>query len=81
MNNNQLLQQLLNLTVWLPIKNYPNYEVSICGMVRNVITKLILKPSISSNGYYNIVLYKNNKSKKLSNSQTSCDPFHTKYKK
>ena len=39
-----LLQQLLQLTIWLPIKVYDNYEVSICGMVSNVITKRILKP-------------------------------------
>ena len=63
MNNNQLLQQLLNLTVWLPIKNYPNYEVSICGMVRNITTKRILKPIINSNGYYFVNLSKNSKQK------------------
>ena len=57
MNNNQLLQQLLQLTVWLPIKGYDNYEVSICGMVRNVNTKKILRPSICKNGYYCVNLY------------------------
>ena len=58
-----LLEQLLNLTVWLPIKNYDNYEVSICGQVRNMITKQILKPQFRKCGYYYVNLYKNNKMK------------------
>ena len=56
MNSNQLLEQLKMITVWLTIKGYPNYEVSICGMARNVITKRILKPAITGNGYYGVVL-------------------------
>ena len=60
MSKIELLNQLLNLTVWLPIKDYPNYEVSICGSVRNFTTKRILKPGLSTNGYYSIVLCKNN---------------------
>ena len=59
-----LLEQLKMITVWLPIKNYENYEVSICGMVRNVNTKRILKPSVSNVGYYYVNLYKNIKVKK-----------------
>ena len=55
MNSKELLEQLLQFTVWLPIKGYDNYEVSICGMIRNVITKRILKPGIN-NGYYSVVL-------------------------
>ena len=63
MNSKILLEQLLQLTIWLPIKGYPNYEISICGMVRNVITKRILKNQIDSSGYYSVVLYENNKTK------------------
>ena len=62
-NRKILLQQLLLLTVWLPIKNYENYEVSICGSVRNITTKRILKPSIDTVGYYHVILYKNGKCK------------------
>jgi hypothetical protein len=43
MNKLELLNQLLQLTVWQPIKGYDNYEVSICGSVRNIKTKRILK--------------------------------------
>ena len=58
MNNTELLNQLLSLTVWKQIDGYENYEVSICGQVRNVTTKRILRPRIG-NGYYIVNLYKN----------------------
>ena len=64
MNSKILLEQLLQLTIWLPIKGYDNYEVSICGMVRNVITKRILKPNINTHNYYYVNLYNNHKVKK-----------------
>jgi hypothetical protein len=60
MSKIELLNKLLELTVWLPIKDYPNYEVSICGQVRNVTTKRILKPGIRGNGYYFVVLCNKN---------------------
>ena len=63
MNSNQLLQQLLQLTVWLPIKGYLNYEMSICGQVKNIITNKILKLRIGTHGYYYVNLYKNGNSK------------------
>ena len=62
MNSKRLLEQLLQLTVWLPIKNYDNYEVSICGSVRNITTKRILKPGVSGidgQNYYAVNLCKN----------------------
>ncbi len=61
--NTETLNKLLEYTIWLPIKDYNNYEVSICGSVRNVKTKRILKQMINSNGYYIINLYKNNNMK------------------
>ena len=54
-----LLEQLKMITVWLPIKNHDKYEVSICGMVRNITTKRILKPWICL-GYYTVKLCKKN---------------------
>ena len=49
-------------TIWVQIKNFPKYEVSICGQVRNFKTKIILKPCIT-NGYYCVSLAKTNTSK------------------
>ena len=49
--------------MWKPIRNFPNYEVSSNGEVRSTnynhtgVCK-ILKPSISSNGYYGVILVK-----------------------
>ena len=63
--NTEILNQLLQLTVWMPIKGYENYEISICGQVRNVKTKRILKLRIGNNGYYNIERWKNNKGKRF----------------
>ena len=63
MNSKELLEQLLQLTIWLDIKGYENYQISICGSVRNVKTKRILIPIINTHGYYYVNLYKNNKMK------------------
>ena len=52
-------------TIWKQIQGYPNYEISICGHVRNLKTKKILKQRINDNGYYCIKLSKNNKDKTL----------------
>lgn len=49
--------------MWRPICNFPNYEVNSSGEVRSInynhtgVCK-ILKPSISSNGYYGVILVK-----------------------
>ena len=32
---------------WLPIKDFPNYEVSTEGRVRNIRTRKVLKPNVS----------------------------------
>ncbi len=62
MNRIELLNQILEYTIWKQIDGYENYEASICGKVRNVITKRIMKFYLR-NGYYHIKLYKNNQYK------------------
>ena len=47
MNNTELLNKLLSITIWKRIDGYDNYEISICGQVRNVRIKRVLKPRIS----------------------------------
>ncbi len=47
MNRIELLNKLLELTIWLPIKGYEHYQISICGQVRNVKTKRVLKSGIN----------------------------------
>ena len=52
-----------NIEQWRLINDYDNYEVSSHGRVRNNNTGRILKPGISSGGYHNVHLSKDNKSK------------------
>ena len=40
------------------IKDFPNYEVSNFGNVKNIKTGRVLKPGIEGHGYYNVILYK-----------------------
>lgn len=47
---------------WKLIEDYPNYEVSNLGNVRNRVTGKIKKPSLSV-GYHQVMLYKNNQYK------------------
>ena len=41
---------------WVTIVDFPNYEVSDAGEVRNVVTGNVLKGSLSFNGYHNVKL-------------------------
>ena len=49
---------------WIPIKYYPNYEVSTSGQIRNSKTSRVLKPCVR-NGYWSVTLCKNNKKKTI----------------
>jgi phosphoketolase len=50
--------------VWLPIRRYPNYEISSKGKVQNIKTKKMLKPYTDRYGYDIIILNNNNRKKK-----------------
>lgn len=52
--------------VWKEIIEYPNYQVSDNGRIRNIKTNKILKPSVNSNGYLRVTLSKNGKAKQFS---------------
>ncbi len=43
--------------VWKKIKQWERYEVSNHGQVRNMLTRLILKPLVSTGGYEQLYLY------------------------
>ena len=45
------------------IKDYPNYEVSGVGNVRNIVTGCVLRPGRNKNGYQQVNLYLNGKRK------------------
>lgn len=46
---------------WVKINDFPNYEISNSGNIKNIRTGHILKPSISKRGYPVVNLYKNGK--------------------
>lgn len=46
------------MEIWLPIEDYPNYEVSSEGRVRNIKAGKILKQQINHNGYNCLTLRK-----------------------
>lgn len=45
--------------IWKTIEDYPNYEVSTFGNIKNKKTNKILKPSLNSSGYYRYTLINN----------------------
>lgn len=49
------------METWKIIKNFPNYEVSSIGNVRNRITKKHLKQQIKEKGYKGVILHKDKK--------------------
>lgn len=49
------------MEIWKPLKNFPSYEGSTEGRIRNIRTQHILTPVIDENGYAKISLRKDNK--------------------
>ena len=47
--------------IWKPVIDFPNYEVSNFGNVRNKTNGHVLKPGLGSVGYLTVSLYKNKK--------------------
>lgn len=45
------------IEVWVQLEEWPNYEISTFGRIRNYKGK-ILKPRADKNGYYTVCLYK-----------------------
>ena len=49
----------MNFETWREIKDFPHYEVSDKGQVRNCKTGRILRPSKHNQGYLQVGLYSN----------------------
>lgn len=49
------------MEIWKPLKNFPSYEGSTEGRIRNIRTRHILTPVIDENGYAKVTLRKDNK--------------------
>ena len=49
------------MEIWKPLKNFPSYDGSNEGRIRNVKTRRILKTFTDDKGYIKVCLRKNNK--------------------
>lgn len=49
------------MCIWKTVKEFPNYEVSNLGEIRNKTTKKHLKQQTKEKGYKGVILHKNNK--------------------
>ena len=49
------------MEIWKPLKNFPSYDGSSEGRIRNVKTRRILKTFTDDKGYIKVCLRKNNK--------------------
>lgn len=61
MSSSVFMKQLGINEVYLPVNDFPNYEVSNYGNVRNVTTSKILKNGTNSRGYQFVILYNDEK--------------------
>lgn len=57
--NSEQMKNLGIVEVYLPIDDFPNYEVSNYGNVKNVKSGQILKACKNCNGFYYVWLYRN----------------------
>ena len=48
------------MEIWKPMRNFPSYDCSSEGRIRNIRTQKILRPQITDRGYEQICLRKNN---------------------
>ena len=64
-----------NEEIWKTIEDYPNYEVSSFGTVKNKTTNKILKPSLNCSGYNRYTLTHNLKNKIVSAHRIVAETF------
>ena len=50
------MELLMNIEVWKPIKDFPNYQISNRSRVKNITSGKIVKQCINSHGYYHVKL-------------------------
>lgn len=49
------------MEIWKPLRNFPSYDGSTEGRIRNIRTQRIMKPNVNENGYEQICLRRNNR--------------------
>jgi hypothetical protein len=56
------------MEIWIEIPDFPDYEISSDGRIRNKNSGKIIKPQETSGGYMQVTLYKNRDSKRYNRS-------------
>lgn len=64
------------MELWLSIGDFPNYQVSSNGRVRNITTGRLLKPGINKHGYPIVVLSNNGVAKTKTVHRLVADTFY-----
>ena len=64
---------------WLPCREFPAYEVSNTGKIRNATTGRILKTYINEKGYETVTLRKNNRQQNIKVHRIVADAFCEQY--
>jgi hypothetical protein len=64
---------------WLPCREFPDYEVSSEGRIRNIYTGRILKTNINDKGYEIVCLRKDGKQYTRKIHRLVADAFHEQY--
>ncbi len=51
------------MEIWKPIKDYPNYEISNLGKVKNIKTNKLISVSVHKHGHHVVRLWSNSKTR------------------
>lgn len=61
---------------WKQLKNFPGYEGSTEGRIRNIRTQKIQKPIANDKGYLKVDVYKNKRRRNVKVSRLIAETFH-----
>lgn len=48
------------MEIWKPLRNFPSYDGSTEGRIKNIRTQRIMKPNVNEKGYEQVCLRRNN---------------------
>ena len=64
------------MELWKPLNNFPGYEGSTEGRIRNIRTQHIQKPRVNDKGYLKVDVYKNKRRRNVKVSRLIAEAFH-----
>ena len=64
------------MELWKPLKNFPGYEGSTEGRIRNIRTQHIQRPRVNDKGYLKVDIYINKRRRNVKVSRLIAEAFH-----